>query len=73
MTIASDRAPNVVRARVSVVEPLGSHKLITAQVGTETVKVTVPADQAVVPHQEVWLTLDANKLRWMDAATGQAI
>ena len=73
MKVTAGSAINTLCARVSVVEALGSHKLVTAQVGEELVKVTVPMDQVVAPHQEVWLSLDANKLRWMDAESGKAI
>ncbi len=71
--LAPNRAPNALRARVLVVEPLGSHQLVTVQVGEAIAKVTMPMDQRVEPQQEMWLNLDANKIRWMDAETGNAV
>jgi multiple sugar transport system ATP-binding protein len=73
ITISASRATNALCARVLVVEPLGSHKLVTAQVGAESAKVSVPMDSPVESNQDVWLTFDPNKLRWMDAERGQAL
>ncbi len=73
LTLAPTQQPNTIRARVLVVEPLGSHKLLTMQVGSEISKVSVAPDQPVVPNQDVWLHFDPEKIRWMDAATGEAI
>ena len=64
---------NTLRAHVLVVEPLGSHKLLTMQVGSEVAKVSVPPDRAVASGDDVWLHFEADKIRWMDAASGEAI
>ena len=64
---------NTLRARVLVVEPLGSHKLLTMQVGSEVAKVSVPPDRAVASGDDVWLHFEADKIRWMDVASGEAI
>jgi multiple sugar transport system ATP-binding protein len=64
---------NTIRAHVLVVEPLGSHKLLTMRVGAETIKVSVAPDQPIAPNQDVWLHFDPEKIRWMDAASGEAI
>ncbi len=56
-----------------VVEPLGSHNLLTVQVGDERVKVNAHADSDYRPGQSVWLRLSPDKIRWMDPATGRAI
>lgn len=71
--LAPTQQPNTLRARVLVVEPLGSHKLLTMQVGSEFAKVSVPPDHRVAPEDNVWLHFDADKIRWMDAASGEAI
>ena len=73
LAFASSAQGNTIRGPVVVVEPLGSHKLLTMQVSGETIKVSVPPDQAVVPRDDVWLHFDADKIRWMDAASGDAI
>jgi hypothetical protein len=42
--------PDALRARTRVVEPLGSHLLITADVGEQPIKVTAPADFPAHPQ-----------------------
>ena len=73
LTLAPSQQANTIRARVSVVESLGSHKLLTMQIGKETSKVSVAPDQHVAPNEEVWLHFDPGKIRWMDAETGATI
>ena len=73
VALAAEVRPNCLHAQVLVVEPLGSHKLLTMQVGSSLAKVSVPPDQQVSPADEVWLHFDAEKIRWMDADTGEAI
>ncbi len=60
-------------AQVLVVEPLGSHLLLTLEVGGETLKVMVDTDLRVEPNAEVWLRFDPAKIRFMDRETGKAL
>ncbi|HET8569656.1 MAG TPA: ABC transporter ATP-binding protein [Candidatus Limnocylindria bacterium] len=60
-------------ARVVVVEPLGSHTLLTALVGKTPVKVQVPVDTEVRADQEVRLEAPPSLVRWMDAESGAAL
>ncbi|HUQ16764.1 MAG TPA: ABC transporter ATP-binding protein [Candidatus Saccharimonadales bacterium] len=69
LTIAAEGVP----AMVQVVEPLGSHALITALVGKTTVKVQAPVDTPVRPNEQVRLAVDGARVRWMDDASGAAI
>lgn len=73
LTLVPAQQPNTIQAHVTVVEPLGSHKLLTMQIAGIISKVSVPPDQPVAPGDDVWLHFDADKIRWMDAASGQAI
>ncbi len=73
LALVPEAQANSLHARVLVVEPLGSHKLLTMQVGSEMAKVSVPPDQRVSTAEDVWLHFDAEKIRWMDAASGEAI
>lgn len=73
LALALTQQANTIRARVLVVEPLGSHKLLTMQVGAEISKVSVAPDQRVAPNDDVWLHFDPEKIRWMDTASGEAI
>jgi hypothetical protein len=43
------------------------------QVGSELAKVSVPPDQQISAHDQVWLHFDSDKIRWMDATSGAAI
>jgi ABC-type sugar transport system ATPase subunit len=45
------------------VEPLGSHLLITADVGEQSIKITTPADFPAHPNRELWLRFDPAKVR----------
>jgi multiple sugar transport system ATP-binding protein len=58
--------------RVLVVEPLGSHNLLTVQVGSERVKVNAHADSSFQPGQTIWLRPIPEKIRWMDLESGAA-
>lgn len=60
-------------AEVLVVEPLGSHNLLTVRVGRERLKVNTHADAVFLPGQTIWLKLAMDKIRWMERATGRAL
>jgi multiple sugar transport system ATP-binding protein len=62
-----------VAAQVLVVEPLGSHNLVTLALGEGRVKATTRPDDTLVADQQVTLVIDARRIRWLDAETGQAI
>jgi multiple sugar transport system ATP-binding protein len=62
-----------VPASVSVLEPIGSHQLLTAQVGTDVIKVSVPPEFEADPGRQVWLRFDPRRVRLMDPQTGQAV
>jgi len=66
-------AHNTLQATVLVVEPLGSHNLLTMQVGPERVKVNTDADFKARPGQTLWLRLNAEKIRWIDKSSGRAL
>ncbi|HEX8134893.1 MAG TPA: ABC transporter ATP-binding protein [Actinomycetes bacterium] len=55
--------PDALQARTRVVEPLGSHLLITADVGEQAIKITTPADFPAHPNRELWLRFDPAKVR----------
>ncbi|OLC12735.1 MAG: sugar ABC transporter ATP-binding protein [Chloroflexi bacterium 13_1_40CM_68_15] len=62
-----------VPARISVVEPLGDHALVTALVGKTPIKVQAPIDVRAKPDDNVRLAFDESKARWMDAESGAAL
>jgi len=61
------------RARALVVEPLGSHNLVTLQVGGQLIKATTRPDLDIGRDAEVGLRLDQSRIRWLDAETGRAL
>lgn len=58
---------------VVVVEPLGAQTLLTVDVHGTLVKVTVAADAEHAPGQNLWLRPLPDRLRLMDADSGQAL
>jgi multiple sugar transport system ATP-binding protein len=62
--------PGAVPAQVLVVEPLGSHLLLTVQVGDAAIKVQTRVEFDVQPGQTVYLKMEPDKLRWFDPETG---
>src|SRR5262249_41415258 len=71
--VHTDETPGRVRARVLVVEPLGSHNLLTVRIGDDLLKVAAPPDMVPAPESDVWLELDAARIRWMDRESGHAV
>ncbi len=66
-------ADDTLQATLLVVEPLGSHNLLTMQLGPERIKVNTEADFKAQPGQTLWLRLSAGKIRWIDKASGRAL
>jgi multiple sugar transport system ATP-binding protein len=60
------------RAETVVVEPLGSHLLITATVEGQTIKVVTRTDFPARTGEPIWLQPEAGKLRWLRASDGVA-
>jgi flagellar biosynthesis/type III secretory pathway ATPase len=52
---------------VLVVEPLGSHNLVTLQVGSAQLKATTRPDERLERDQDVTVVIDVARIRWMDA------
>ncbi|RIH86486.1 ABC transporter ATP-binding protein [Calidithermus roseus] len=65
--------PQSFPARVLVVEPLGSHLLLTLAYEQQQLKVTVPPDFAAKSGQTLWLRPQPGRLRWLDPASGQSL
>jgi multiple sugar transport system ATP-binding protein len=61
------------RGRVLVVEPLGSHNLVTLQLGEEQLKATTRPDADLRRDQEVGIAFEPDRIRWLDAERGVAL
>jgi multiple sugar transport system ATP-binding protein len=61
--MAREQGPGAIEARVQVVEPLGSHLLLTVQLGTQQLKATSRTDFPVQAGDSVWLTPEPAALR----------
>jgi multiple sugar transport system ATP-binding protein len=61
------------QAETVVVEPLGSHLLITATVEGQVLKVVTRTDFPARAGQSIWLRPEIDKLRWLRASDGAAL
>jgi multiple sugar transport system ATP-binding protein len=61
------------KAETVVVEPLGSHNLVTATVEGQLLKIVTRTDFASQPGMPIWLEPEPDKLRWLRAADGQSL
>ena len=66
-------APGTLRAETQVIEPLGSHLLITTLVEGQLLKVVTRTDFAVAPGQRIALRPEPDKIRWLRSGDGTAI
>ena len=71
--IVGPDGPGSLRARVLVVEPLGSHNLVTLAVGAEQLKATTRPDERLERDQAVGVRIDPDRIRWLDAERGVAL
>src|SRR5690606_29355222 len=62
-----------IRATVLVLEPLGSHNLLTVRSGNDTLKVAARADLFPSVDSEVWLKIEPERIRWMDRTKRKAL
>jgi multiple sugar transport system ATP-binding protein len=65
-------ADGAVPATVVVVEPLGSHNLLTVRAGGNLLKVSVRPDLFPAPESQLWLRIAPDRIRWMDGDGGAA-
>jgi multiple sugar transport system ATP-binding protein len=65
--------PGTLPARAEVVEPVGSHLLVTALVGDQRLKLLTRTDFPADSDSPLWIRPEPGKLRWFDAKTGQEI
>jgi multiple sugar transport system ATP-binding protein len=66
-------APGAVPGRVRVVEPLGSHVLVTVTIEGTEFKVLTQSDFAAAEDAELWLRPVPEKVRWFDPDTRREV
>ena len=66
--VSHERADGALPAEVAVVEPLGSHLLLTLALGSQVIKVATRTDFQVKPHDQVWLRPEQGSLRLLGRA-----
>jgi len=69
ITDAASGLPFVVR----VIEPMGSHTLLTGTVEGQMIRVMAPSDRRPAAGDVLHLRPTADRISWMDAATGIAL
>jgi len=73
ITVETAPREGLVPAEVVVVEPLGSHNLLTVRLGEDLLKVSTQPDVFPAAGSDVWLALDPARIRWMERESGQAV
>ncbi|MDQ3693409.1 MAG: ABC transporter ATP-binding protein [Chloroflexota bacterium] len=68
-----DAATDALQAQVQVVEPLGSHLLLTASVGDQELKIQTRTDFPAQPNAPIWLRPEPDKIRWFDPRNGTEV
>ncbi len=58
---------------VVVMEPMGSHALLTGRVEGQPMRVVAPPDTPARPGARLFLRPDPARIVWMDAASGEAL
>jgi multiple sugar transport system ATP-binding protein len=73
IVVEPDAGEGLVQANVIVVEPLGSHNLLTVRSGEDVLKVSTPPHLFPPPESSIWLRIEPHRIRWMDPDSGTAI
>ncbi len=71
--VHKEPGPDRISASVLVLEPLGSHNLLTVQIGEDTLKVAARSDLFPPIDSDVYLRIEPDRIRWMDRRTGEAV
>jgi multiple sugar transport system ATP-binding protein len=71
--VQTEPSDGAIRATVVVVEPLGSHNLLTVRSGDDVLKVSSPPDLFPAPDSEIWLRIAPERIRWMTRDDGTAV
>jgi multiple sugar transport system ATP-binding protein len=73
VTSSPAQVPGAVLGQVRVVEPLGSHVLVTVTIEGTEFKVVAPTDFTATEDEGLWLRPAPAKVRWYDPETREAV
>jgi multiple sugar transport system ATP-binding protein len=73
ITVEDEPREDSIRATVIVLEPLGSHNLLTVKSGDDMLKIATPPHLFRPVDSDVWLHIEPERIRWMNRETGDAI
>jgi multiple sugar transport system ATP-binding protein len=73
IVVEPEMGEGLIEATVIVIEPLGSHNLLTVKSGDDLLKVSTPPHLFPQLDSSIWLRLEPGRIRWMDAESGRAI
>jgi multiple sugar transport system ATP-binding protein len=71
--VEAEPGEGLIQATVHVIEPLGSHNLLTVRIGDDLVKVSTRPTFYPEPEAAVWLRIEPERIRWMDPETRAAV
>ena len=71
--IESAASDGLLRGRTLVVEPLGSHNLVTLDVDGQILKATTRPELMPARDVEVGLRIDGSRIRWLDPESGRSL
>ena len=71
--VQTEPSDGAIRATVVVVEPLGSHNLLTVRTGEDMLKVSASPQLFPEPDSDVWLRIAPERIRWMSADGATAV
>jgi multiple sugar transport system ATP-binding protein len=66
-------APGRVTFDVAVVEPMGSHLLLTGKIDGQLARIGAPPTAAIRPQSQVGLDIALDRVTWLNAETGKAL
>lgn len=73
MEPAKMSSPDAVSVSIDVVEPLGAQNLLTARIGSDTIKVSTHPDFQVAVGDKIWLRFPENKVCYMNPDDGRTL
>jgi multiple sugar transport system ATP-binding protein len=71
--VESGPSNGLLRGQALVVEPLGSHNLVTIDVDGQLVKATTRPDVSIGRDVDLGLRIDSSRIRWLDHESGAAL